>query len=101
MKNQTGPYFWVKDREKAVHVHIFTDELEMRKKKQSQMMFDKDAADQVGLSPHFCHLHDVGELCQAGDGDHIVVGFQFVPAEVRTHMNIYDVGKHSYQLGRR
>lgn len=71
------------------------------KKKQSQMMFDKDAADQVGWSPHFCHLHDVGKLCQTGDGDHIVVGFQFVPAEVRTHMKIYDVGKHSYQLGRR
>lgn len=54
-----------------------------------------------GLSPHFCHLHDVGKLCQTGDGDHIVVGFQFVPAEIRTHMKLYDVGKHSYQLGRR
>lgn len=29
--NQTGPYFWVKDREKAVHVHIFADELEKKK----------------------------------------------------------------------
>lgn len=31
--HQTGPYFWVKDRKKAVHVHIFTDELEKNKRK--------------------------------------------------------------------
>lgn len=27
------PYFWVKHREKAVHVHIFTDKLEKKKTK--------------------------------------------------------------------
>lgn len=37
------------------------------------------------VSPYFGHLHDVGKLREAGNGDHIVVGFQLVPGEVRTH----------------
>lgn len=48
--NQTGPYFWVKDREKAVHVHIFTDELEKKKKASDNVWRGKAAADQVCLS---------------------------------------------------
>lgn len=31
------------------------------------------------------HLDHVGKLCQTGDGDHIMVGFQLVPGEVIKH----------------
>lgn len=46
------------------------------------------------VSPYFCHLHNIGKLCQTGNRDYIMVGFQFVPGEVRTHMKIYNVRKH-------
>lgn len=88
--NQTGPYFWVEDREKAVHVHIFTDELGKKNKFRHIHVWGDKAAVKF-VSPYFCHLHNVGKVCQTGDGDHIVVGFQFVPGEVRTRMKIYNV----------
>lgn len=31
------------------------------------------------------HLDHVGELCQTGDGDHILIGFQLVPGQVIKH----------------
>lgn len=46
------------------------------------------------VSPYFCHLHNIRKLCQTGNGDHVMVGFQFVPGEVRTHIKIYNVSKH-------
>lgn len=31
------------------------------------------------------HLDNVGKLCQTGDGDHILIGFQLVPGESIKH----------------
>ena len=33
-------------------------------------------------SSYLGHLDHIGKLCQTGDGDHIMVGFQLVPSEV-------------------
>lgn len=58
-------------------------------------MFDTIKPLQIQFaSPYFGHLHYVGKLCQTGNRDHIVVGLQFVPGEVRTHTKIYHVRKH-------
>lgn len=37
------------------------------------------------ISSYFGHLDHVGKLCQAGDGDHIMKGFQLVPGGVIKH----------------
>lgn len=37
------------------------------------------------------HLDHVGELCQTGDWNHIMVGFQLVPGEVIKHLRPYNV----------
>lgn len=41
------------------------------------------------ISSYFRHLHHVGKLCQTGNRDHIVVGFQLVPGGVRTHIKTF------------
>lgn len=32
------------------------------------------------------HLDNVGKLCQAGDGDHIMIGFHLVPGKSIKHL---------------
>lgn len=53
-------------------------------------MFDVVNRLQIELiSSYFRHLHHVGKLCQTGNRDHIVVGFQLVPGGVRTHIKTF------------
>lgn len=53
-------------------------------------MFDVENGLQIELiSSYFRHLHHVRKLCQTGNRDHIVVGFQLVPGGVRTHIRTF------------
>lgn len=45
------------------------------------------------ISSYFCHLHYIGKLRQTGNWDHIMVGFQLVPGEVKMHQN-HNVRQH-------
>lgn len=91
--NQTRSYFWIKDRKKAIHVDLFTDKLGFKKKRR-EIRISQDVVTRsqqidactIKTTPFYLgHLDHVGKLCQTGDGDHIVVGFQLVPGEVIKH----------------
>ncbi len=81
---QARSYFWVKDGKKAVHVDLFTDELGLQKREKMSaggytLLNSDQSLHNTNNSSHLCHLDHIGKLCQTGDGNHIMVGFQLVP----------------------
>lgn len=86
-------YFGIEDGEKAIHVDLLTDELEYKQGENERDPNQKVVTWPKLISPcrsesgssYLGHLDDVGKLCQTGDGDHIMIGFQLVPGEVIKH----------------
>lgn len=76
-------YLGIKDGEKTVYVDFFTDKLQINKRlKMLQCAHSTDAQKSLQIFAHLGHLDHIGELSQAGNGDHIMVGFQFAPGDV-------------------
>lgn len=67
-------YLWVENRIKPINVDFFTNKLQTRKKR----LRLGNATNLFCLfkwhPSHLCHLDHIGELCEAGNRDDIVVG---------------------------
>lgn len=102
IQNTQRAYFRIEDGEKAINVDLLTDELEYKKGEN-----ERDPNYKVvtwpklirlcrseSSSSYLGHLDNVGKLCQTGDGDHIMMGFQLVPGEAIKHSEPHHGTQH-------